>query len=156
MNNKNIIITILVLIVLGFAGYFLFAAGDASKEISSTTSTNSNSNPPAIPQEKPDAPIVQTDSDVSPSNSTAIAKGRVTPNGALTDFWFEYSEDSLLGNIIGTVTPTQSASNGLNSIAISASVGDLSDNTRYFYRVVGRNQYGTVRGDVVSFRTRPE
>ncbi len=66
---------------------------------------------------------------------------------------FEYSKDSLLGSIIGTVTASQTVSSAAVTLPVSAKVSNLDKNTRYFYRLVTRNQFGTTRGDIVPFRT---
>ncbi len=40
------------------------------------------------------------------------------------------------------------------AIGVKADVTGLDRNTKYFYRLIARNQYGTVVGSVVSFRTK--
>ncbi len=102
----------------------------------------------------PGAPTVNTTAASVVGTSTATLNGRTNPNGAETTYWFEYSNDSLLGNILGTITPSQSVQNGTTMLSVSAPVIGLSRNTKYFYRLVGRNQYGTVSGDTVSFKTK--
>lgn len=100
------------------------------------------------------APIVKTNSATNISTSSVTMNARLNPNGADTTFWFEYSEDSLLGNIVGTVTPNQFMKGGETSIGVKADVTGLRKSTKYYYRIMARNEYGTVVGDTVTFRTR--
>lgn len=102
----------------------------------------------------PNAPIIKTNGAINISTSSVTMNARLNPNGADTTFWFEYSDDSLLGGIIGTVTPNQFMSGGESAIGVKADVTGLRRNTKYYYRVMARNEYGTVTGDVVTFKTR--
>lgn len=101
----------------------------------------------------PGRPAVDTTAASSVATSSAALNARINPNGATTTYWFEYSEDSLLGSIIGSSTGAQTIS-GNNAVNVSVSVSGLKKDTKYFYRAVARNQYGTVHGDIVSFTTR--
>ncbi len=114
------------------------------------TQSFTTSGPPA-----PGAPAADTTSATNVATSSATFNGRISPNGAETTYWFEYSKDSLLGHILGTVTASQTISSAAVSITVSEDSDGLSSNTKYFYRLVARNQYGTVRGDIVSFKTKP-
>lgn len=101
----------------------------------------------------PDAPSVTTIAATSITDDGATLNGRVNPNRAETTYWFEYSQDSLLGTIIGTTSPTQTLdeSNGMTNV--SANISGLSSDTRYYYRLAARNSEGTVYGSVLSFTT---
>jgi phosphodiesterase/alkaline phosphatase D-like protein len=103
----------------------------------------------------PGVPTVDTTSATKIATSSATLNGRINPNGAQTSYWFEYSEDSLLGSILGTVTPAQSVQSGTAGVNVSGDATNLQSNTKYYYRLVGRNDYGTVRGSIMSFKTRP-
>ncbi len=98
-------------------------------------------------------PEVTTNSATGISTSTATLNGRLDPNGADTTYWFEYSTDSLLGNIIGTATANQTMNGADAAIGVKADISGLSRNTKYYFRLLGRNQFGTVTGNVQSFRT---
>ncbi len=98
-------------------------------------------------------PTVTTVAADSITQNRADLNGRVNPNGVQTTYWFEYSKDSLLGNIIGTKTPDESLPAGTASRNVDARITGLEPNTKYFYRVIARNQHGTVRGDEFSFTT---
>ncbi len=99
-------------------------------------------------------PTVNTTAATAVTDSSARLNATVNPNGAMTTYWFEYSDNSLLSTVLVSSTPEQSLNDGTTATNVSANVGNLNNNTRYFYRVVGKNQYGTVRGDVESFTTR--
>ena len=102
----------------------------------------------------PGAPSVDTTAATKVTVSSAQLNGRIHPNGAETTYWFEYSEDSLLASILGTATVDQKISAGAGTQSVSADVSGLKKDTRYFFRIVGKNDFGTVRGDIVTFRTR--
>lgn len=102
----------------------------------------------------PGTPTVDTTGARDIATSSVTMSGTITSNGAQTTYWFEYSEDSLLGNILGTVTQSQVLAGDKGATSVSISEKGLSSDTKYFYRLVGRNQYGTIEGDVMSFTTK--
>jgi hypothetical protein len=70
-------------------------------------------------------------------------------NGAQSTAWFEYGETSNLGRT------TASASIGSAATAPFSNVlANLKPNTKYFCRAVMQNQYGIVKGEIVSFVTK--
>jgi len=99
------------------------------------------------------APSANTNSASAITTSTATLRGKVNPNGDTTTVWFEYSEDSLLGSILGAGTQRQMIGSGTATLDVSADITGLVPNTKYFYRVVASNSYGTVRGNITNFRT---
>jgi hypothetical protein len=101
----------------------------------------------------PNQPTVTTTSATNVATSSATLNGRVNPNGASTTYWFEYSKDSLMGTIIGTVSPLPSLS-GSSVVPVFATLTGLSRDTKYFYRIGAKNDYGTVKGSIVSFQTK--
>lgn len=103
----------------------------------------------------PGIPTATTSQPSNITNTEAKLNGRVNPNGADTTYWFEYSEDSLLGTIVGSGTPIQTINAGTNTVNVEVSVTGLNKNTKYFYRVIAKNQFGAVNGSIVSFKTRP-
>lgn len=102
----------------------------------------------------PGKPSANTNAATAVGDSSARLHGHVNPNGADTDYWFEYSEDSLLGSILGTATTRKSLGSGTTNTAVNVDLDNLSNDTKYFFRVVAQNQYGTVRGDQQSFTTK--
>lgn len=101
----------------------------------------------------PDAPQADTTSATSVTSSSATLNGRVNPEGDQTTYWFEYGTDSLLGSVIHSTTKSAVLGNGTSNVSVSADIDTLSANTKYYYRAVAQNSYGTVRGDVVSLTT---
>ncbi|MFA6050707.1 MAG: fibronectin type III domain-containing protein [Candidatus Paceibacterota bacterium] len=99
-------------------------------------------------------PSVDTTSAKSVSSSTAEIKGTINPNGADVTYWFEYSKDSLVGSVVGTVTSSQTLPAGTSAVSVKTDLSDLEKKTKYFVRLVAKNQHGTVNGDVVSFTTK--
>ncbi len=102
----------------------------------------------------PMQPSVDTTSATNVGTSSANLNGKVTPNGAETVYWFEYSQDSLIGSIVGTSTGQQNVGSGYSSVSATDQISGLASNTKYFYRLVAQNSQGTVRGDVVTFTTK--
>ena len=103
----------------------------------------------------PGAPTVTINSATGVTSSSANLNGRINPNGADTTYWFEYGTDSLLSNIIGSGTAQEVINAGTNTVSVQANINSLSNDTRYYYHLVGTNQYGTVNSAILSFTTRP-
>ncbi|MES2930719.1 MAG: hypothetical protein V4665_02965 [Patescibacteria group bacterium] len=99
------------------------------------------------------APTVETTAASNVSDDSARLNGRVTANGADTNYWFEYSQDSLLGNLIGSGTTKQIIQSSTDTKNVQATISGLQNDTRYYYRLIAQNQYGTVRGDIESVKT---
>jgi hypothetical protein len=96
----------------------------------------------------PPAPNATTGGTSGVDQTVATVAGTVDPNGATTVYWFEY----------GTSTPDhktdeRSAGTGDGGINVSAQIGGLKAGTKYVYRVVARNDGGTVPGATRSFTT---
>ena len=128
--------------------YFRINAQNQYGTVNGSTQSFTTSGPAS-----PGVPSADTTSATDVATSTATLNGIVGPNGAETTYWFEYSKDSLLGSILGTASASQAASASAASLPVSVHASNLSTNTRYYYRLVTRNQYGTTRGDIVPFRT---
>jgi phosphodiesterase/alkaline phosphatase D-like protein len=99
-------------------------------------------------------PITDTTTVSNLRSTSATFGGTVNPDGLETIYWFEYSTDSLLGNVVVSATPHVSAGTGSRDVSIKANVTGLVSNTTYFYRAVGQNSLGTTYGDRVSFKTK--
>lgn len=98
-----------------------------------------------------DEPGVEVAAATAVSARSATLHGTVTPNGAITTYWFEYSTDSLVGSVLGTATPEQTVASGVASAAASASISGLTPGTKYNYRIAAKNSAGTARSEVMSF-----
>lgn len=80
--------------------------------------------------------------------TTATLRGEVNPNGGTTQFWFEYGRTDKLGNTTAFV----SLGDGTASIVATAEPR-LTPNTTYYFRVNAQNEFGTVNGTILSFKT---
>ncbi len=129
--------------------YFRINAQNQFGTITGVTRTFTTPGPAA-----PGAPSANALNASSVATSSATMNGRVNPNGDQTTYWFEYSQDSLLGNILGSTTHAQVVGTGTAPVNVAVSITGLQRNTRYYYRVVAQNSYGTVRSDVANFRTK--
>ena len=163
MNNNVAIGALLVFMLVGFGLYFSTknkvvtpAAQVSSTTVSVVTAptipalTPSNATPeaPSV-QTTVEAPLVETKSDATPSDSTAIVTGRVKPNGAMSTYWFEYGETTALGSR----STKQGIGSGFSYITAPAYITGLRANTLYYFRLSAQNRIATVNGDTFSFKT---
>lgn len=107
----------------------------------------------------PSTPVIKTNAATSIGTSTVTMNARLNPNGSDTTYWFEYGTDSLVSKALGvvagsTVTPNQFMNGDDAAIGVKADVSGLSRSTKYYYRIIARNDFGTIIGDVMTFRTR--
>lgn len=102
----------------------------------------------------PGVPTVTTDTPNVVGTSTATFRGEVNPNGVETSYWFVYGTDPLLGSIIGTLTPSQTLAADTLTVSVKLDAVNLTHNTNYYYRLVAKNQYGTIQGGIVHFATK--
>jgi hypothetical protein len=109
-----------------------------------------NPAPAPTPSPTAPAPTVSTGVTSAVSATTAILNGSINPNGMSTSFFFEW------GTSIGYGNSTQLDSVGAvnSTTSVSASIGNLSPNTLYHYRLVASNSSsGLIRGMDNSFTT---
>jgi len=99
-------------------------------------------------------PTVNTNPASNVNSTTVKLNGRVNPNGAQTTYWFEYSQDSLLGSLIGSGTAVQTLGAGSSNVNVNADVSGLAKDTKYYYRLVAKNDKGTVQGVIMSFTSK--
>jgi len=79
----------------------------------------------------------------------ATLKATVNPNKSATQYWFEIGKNGSFGG----VTTVTSIGDGNALEAASASVTGLEAGTTYYFRVDAQNQYGTVNGAILTFKT---
>jgi len=91
-------------------------------------------------------PEANTGSATSVGSSSAVLNGTVSPNGLTTTYYFEYGTTTAYGLVTGSWTTDADAS-------VSATVGGLSAETTYHYRLVATNSSGTSYGPDRSFQT---
>ncbi|MGC8776236.1 MAG: hypothetical protein ACP5QN_02920, partial [Minisyncoccia bacterium] len=94
------------------------------------------------------APTAVTQPATGISQTSATLNGTINPNGASTQYRFEYGTTQSLGN----VTNWQSAGSS-GQINGYQTIYGLSPNTTYYFRIVAQNQYGTTQGQILSFTT---
>lgn len=109
------------------------------------TFQTSHGNPPPVGS----APTSKTLAGSGVSRTTANLNGGVTPNKATTQYWFEYGTTTSLGNITAFV----SVGDGSSNVPVSASLSDLNPLTTYYFRLDAQNQFGTVNGSILNFKT---
>jgi len=144
----TIIVILVVLVVLGGAGYVIWAGSNTGvKAPVTTTNSNSNTNNPSV--SKASLPIVETSPNTAPYISTVVVSGTVIPNGALTTYWYEYGQTSSLG----AETSIYTVGSGYTKFYTPAYVTGLSSDTNYYFRLTANNAFGTVLGATYSFRT---
>ncbi|MFA5934111.1 MAG: hypothetical protein WC795_02735, partial [Candidatus Paceibacterota bacterium] len=94
-------------------------------------------------------PTTLTSIATSIGQTSASLNGIVFSNGSATNVSFEWGSTTALGQTTG------SQSLGIvSAYAFANTISNLQPSTTYYFRAVGTNQYGTTRGDIVSFTTR--
>jgi hypothetical protein len=78
--------------------------------------------------------------------TSAVLNGTVSPNGLTTTYYFEYGTTTAYGLVTASWTTDADAS-------VAATVGGLSADTTYHYRLVATNSSGTSYGSDRSFQT---
>ena len=94
-------------------------------------------------------PSVITNAATSVAISGGVLNGTVNPNELATTAVFEWGTDSNLTSF--TSTTTQSLGAATTSVAITASLTNLTPGTTYYFRVVATNPAGTTKGLIASF-----
>ncbi|MDO8481685.1 MAG: hypothetical protein Q7S75_01210 [bacterium] len=98
-------------------------------------------------------PVVTTQVANSVTKTSATVRGTVNPSGAQTNYWFEYSTDSVFGSVLLKTTSQKSAGGGTNTVSVGANLSSLKSATTYYYRIVAQNSAGIVRGNSLFFKT---
>ena len=84
--------------------------------------------------------------------TSAVMNGRINLKGYSTRYFFEFGETSDLG----AQTNKENAGNIKGEISVSISVGNLSDNVIFYYRLVAENDFIKEKGNILSFQTLKE
>ncbi len=159
MNKVTVAVGVVVLLVIG--GIIVYASQNTTwfSPGANTTSTTevvvdvSPTSTPPVQARQPGRPLVTTSANVAASDIAAVLGGVVTPNGALTSYWYEYSTSSDLNNKISG--KSQTVGSGFVSISAPGYITELAKNTTYYFRLVALNQYGQTVGTQYSFQTSP-
>ncbi len=103
--------------------------------------------------EVPPPPTVLTGAASGVGPSSVTVSGTVNPNGQeVTECRFEYGATTSYG---ASSPCTAAPGSGSSAVAVSASVGGLSPNTTYHFRLVATNAGGTSKGSDESVKTLP-
>ena len=111
----------------------------------SYTFRTTEGNPPPVGS----APQVRTLSASGISRTTVNLNGDVDPNRASTRYWFEYGKSADLGN----TSALTSVGDGDERVSASISLSSLDPATTYYFRLNAQNQFGTVNGAILNFKT---
>lgn len=108
-----------------------------------------NASPALAQAPNPAPPGVTTGAATNIGRTTAIANGRVDPNGSATAYHVEYGTSTAYG----LRSADRGAGNGAAAIDVSVALSGLTADTTYHYRVVATNAAGTTRGADRTLRT---
>ncbi len=97
----------------------------------------------------PQKPTVSTLTAEDVTQTSAVLKGAVNPNGQATTYHFEWGTSTSYGN----VTPDRDAGTGKSSVSVEETIANLTPGTTYHYRLVAVNPTGTSYGSDRSFTT---
>src|SRR3989344_172666 len=143
-GNSTFIVGGIVLVVLLLGGFFWYTQYNPSSPSPTATST-----PTGGTVAEPGAPVVVTATNTGVSATTAILTGSVIPNGAFTNYWYEYGTS----NSLGSKSSSQMLGSGYSAIQAPAYITGLAKDPLYYYRLVAENQYGRVAGATYSVTT---
>lgn len=162
-------VVLLMFVILVGIGFYVSARDENGVIVSPTVITPSPSSPQPSPSvtntnstttiildpgaSEGRAPSVEAGAATNISSSSARLVGRINPGNADATYWFEYSEDSLLGSLIGGGETAKTAISTAGTTSVASTVNDLKANTKYYYRIVGRNGFDTARSDIATFTT---
>jgi len=97
------------------------------------------------------APTVTTSAATSIGSSSATLNGTVNANNSATTTRFVY--DTVSGSYTDSISATPSSATGTSNTGISATISSLVPNKTYYFRAVGTNSGGYIRGSELSFAT---
>lgn len=95
------------------------------------------------------SPSVVTGGTSGRTQSSAVLKGTVNPNGSSSTYYLQWG----LTNGYGDTGPTRSAGARSTAVAVQETATGLEPGTVYHYRLVATNQYGTSTGADRTFTT---
>lgn len=162
-------VVLLMFVLLVGIGFYVSSRGENGLIVSPTIITPSPSTPSPPPSvtntnstttiilnpgaAQGRAPSVEASAATNISSSSARLIGRIDPGSADATYWFEYSEDSLLGSLIGGGETAKTAISTAGTTSVAHTISDLKAGTKYYYRIVGRNGFDTARSDIETFTT---
>lgn len=151
MGKNGIIAAVVIVLVLAGIVWLVNSGDSTPSDNGSTTPPVATPTPPGSPPAAPvaGAPVVSTNSQIAPSGNSAVVSGTVSPNGAMTSYWYEY------GLIPSDTSKTASQNIGSGYVTRSAPgyITGLNPDTKYFFRLVAENSLGQVKGTQYAFQT---
>jgi hypothetical protein len=96
-------------------------------------------------------PVVTTGNGFEVNTTSAQVNGVVNPQGQATNYTFQYGTT----NGYGLQTPLTGAGGGTSDIAVHETLGDLTPNATYHYRLVAKSSAGTTNGADHTFSLAP-
>lgn len=163
MNKTATVVGGIIIVLLAIIVYMLAVSGPNTATNTATTTVASGEAAGTVPVgTAPDtadsadtedlsgsAPVATTNATYAPTDTTTVVTGTVNPNGAMTDYWYEYG----VGTSLGKKSAVQNVGSGRTAILAPGYITGLSKSTTYYYRLVAQNQYGTSDGATLTMRT---
>ncbi|MFZ2049234.1 MAG: hypothetical protein WAV25_02990 [Minisyncoccia bacterium] len=151
MNKNTLIGGLVILLIIG--GFIIYKNKPNTAPLSTNTVVDTTEDTTNVvtnnDTRQGSAPGITTSDKVAPSDTSMVVTGTVNPNGAFTNYWYEYGPTTNLGS----KTASQSVGSGFVSIPAPAYITGLTQSTTYYFHLVGENQYGKVIGSRYSFVT---
>jgi hypothetical protein len=94
-------------------------------------------------------PSATTQAATGVTQTTATLNGAVGTNGCATEYWFQYGRTTHYSN----TTTRHKIAAGMGTVPVAASIGGLTRDTLYHFRLVVKNSVGTRFGADRTFRT---
>ncbi len=151
-QNTGVIVGGVVIVLILLGGIFMYTQSNPSPTASSTPTgvdTDTGGTVPDTQAKIPGAPVATTNSNVSPTDTTAVVVGGVKPNGAFTSYWYEYGAS----NNLGISTTKQNIGSGYVELAAPTYITQLAKDTTYYFRLVAQNSVGKSVGAIYTFHT---
>jgi phosphodiesterase/alkaline phosphatase D-like protein len=95
------------------------------------------------------SPAVTTDSPSHVTDTSAVLRGTINPNGSATVYFFQWG----LTTAYGVNSTEHSAGHGTRSVSVSTTAAGLIPGTVYHYRLVAGNGAGSTVGADRAFKT---
>ena len=162
MNKTTSVVGGIIIILLAIIVYMLAMREPSTTVINTATTTPTGqvaaTNPvdtqnPQPVQDPEDiagsAPVATTNASYASTDTTSVVTGTVDPNGATTDYWYEFG----VGTALGKQSPVQTVGSGRTATLAPGYLTGLTKSTTYYYRLVAQNQYGKSTGPTLTLRT---
>lgn len=127
--------------------YFRLVAENQYGKVAGTQYSfqTTHGNPPPVGS----TPVIKTLEANGVSRIAANLNGEITSNKASTQYWFEYGKTKNLGNATTLVSVGDEAVKLPSPLLVSG----LEPLTTYYFRLNAQNQFGTVNGTILNFKT---